>query len=167
MNDIVLIGMPGCGKSTCGVILAKVFCMDFKDTDLIIQKSEGESLQNIINTKGNDYFSSLEESVICQTTFKNSIIATGGSVVYSGKAMKHLSKGSKIVYLKISYETMLDRIGNIKTRGIVLRNGETLEMMFKNRESLYEKYADYIIDCNNIDIEETVHKVKNVLKANN
>lgn len=160
MNNIVLIGMPGCGKSTCGVLLAKALCMNFEDTDLIIQNVEGEPLQDIINNKGNGYFTKTEEKTVCSTEFNNTVVATGGSVVYSKKAMEHLGENSTIVYLKISYNTMIERISNIKTRGIVLKNGETLDEMYNERKDLYEKYADIIIDCDFSDIEKTVLEIK-------
>ncbi len=163
-NNIVLIGMPGCGKSTCGVLLAKALLMDFTDTDLIIQKVEGEPLQDIINKKGGGYFTSLEEKTVCNTEFINTVIATGGSVVYSKKAMEHLGENSTVVYLKISYDTMVERISNIKTRGIVLQNGETLREMFNKRENLYEKFADIIIDCDFSDIEKTVLEIINAIE---
>ena len=162
MKSIVLIGMPGCGKSTCGVLVAKALCMDFWDTDLILQKNEKMSLQEIINKKGNDYFGNAEERAICAFSFQNAVIATGGSVVYSGKAMEHLKKDATVIYLKISLETMEHRISNMESRGILLRNGETLQEMFCERESLYQRYADRTIDCNGLEIEQTVSELVKV-----
>lgn len=158
-KNIVLIGMPGCGKSTCGVLVAKSLCMDFIDTDLIIQKNEGTSLQSIINGKGNEYFAAAEERAICRTVFENAVVATGGSVVYSEKAMTHLQENALVVYLKISFDTMVKRISDMTSRGILLRNGETIETMFEEREPLYEKYADLIVDCDGKKIEDTVFKI--------
>ncbi len=163
MNNIVLTGMPGSGKSTCGVLLAKALGMDFADTDLIIQRSEKMTLQDIINTRGADYFAQAEERAVCESDFSNCIIATGGSVVYSQKSMRHLADGGKIVYLKISYDTMLGRISNIKTRGILLKNGETLEGMFKERQALYSRYADITVECDGQDIEQTVQAIVNAV----
>ena len=104
MENIILIGMPGCGKSTCGVLAAKLMCKRFIDTDLVIQQHEGQRLQQIIDKKGNDYFAKCEEKWVCTVNDCNSIIATGGSVVYSQKAMEHLKSIGKVVYLKISFE---------------------------------------------------------------
>ena len=159
MKNIVLIGMPGCGKSTCGVLLAKALGKNFTDTDLIIQRNEKMTLQDIITNKGGDYFALAEERAVCETKFSDCVIATGGSVVYSEKAMRALAENAKIIYLKISYGTMLRRINNIKTRGILLREGESIESMYKNRQSLYERYADKITNCDGKDIEETVKEV--------
>ena len=159
MKNIVLIGMPGCGKSTCGVLTAKALCKDFVDTDLIIQQNEKMPLQAIIDKNGNDYFANAEERAICQTHFKNAVVATGGSVVYSEKAMAHLKENALVIYLHISFETMLQRISNMASRGILLRNGETIEAMFSERKSLYERYADMVIDCNGRTIENTVSDI--------
>ena len=159
MKNIILIGIPGCGKSTCGVLVAKTLCMDFCDTDLIIQKNEKMTLQEIINTKGNNYFSKAEESAACSLKINNCVVATGGSMVYYSKAMEHLKENSVVVYLRISFTTMCYRISNIESRGILLRSGETLEDMYYERQPLYEKYADIIIDCEESGIEKTVCKI--------
>ena len=159
MKNIVLIGMPGCGKSTCGVLSAKALCKDFLDTDLIIQQNEKMPLQAIIDKNGNDYFANAEARAICQTRFENAVIATGGSVVYSDKAMEHLKENAVIIYLRISFETMLKRIADMSSRGILLRNGETIEAMYKEREPLYEKYSDIAIDCDGKEIEDTVSEI--------
>ncbi|MBQ7173442.1 MAG: shikimate kinase [Clostridia bacterium] len=159
MKNVVLIGMPGCGKSTCGVLIAKALCMDFFDTDLMIQKNEKMSLQEIINQKGNAYFGNAEERAICSFDFQGAVVATGGSVVYSERAMAHLKQNALVVYLKISFSTMKSRISNMESRGILLRNGETLEDMFCERQPLYEKYADLTVECDHMDIEKTVAKI--------
>ena len=159
MKNVVLIGMPGCGKSTCGVLAAKALCKDFFDTDLTIQQNEKMPLQAIIDTKGNDYFAAAEEKAICGLEINNAVVATGGSVVYSRKAMEHLRKDAVVIYLRVSFDTMVKRIADINTRGILLRNGETMEAMFSEREALYEKYADKVIDCNDKKIEETVLEI--------
>ena len=165
MKNVVLIGMPGCGKSTCGVLLAKALGMDFTDTDLIIQKNEKMSLQNIITAKGNEYFALAEEKAVCGSRFSECVIATGGSVVYSPNAMRYLSEDGKIVYLKISYDTMIHRINNIETRGILLRDGETIAGMYEARQKLYERYADVTVDCNDLDTEKTVRAIMDALKT--
>lgn len=159
MNNLILIGMPGCGKSTCGVLVAKALCKSFIDTDLLIQAEEGCTLQETIESKGNEYFARLEEKVLLGVDVHNSVISTGGSAVYYDSAMKHFKESGKIVYLKVSFEEMMNRIKNMKTRGILLQNGETIEDMFHKRETLYEKYADIVIDCNNTTIEDTVEKL--------
>ena len=159
MKNIVLIGMPGCGKSTCGVLVAKALCLNFADTDLVLQRNEGVPLQEIIRSKGDAYFAQAEEKAVCGISLKNAVIATGGSVVYSEKAMRHLKENAVVIYLKISFETMMKRIVNIESRGILLRNGETMEDMFRQRIALYEKYADSVIDCEDADIEKTVSDI--------
>ncbi len=165
MDNVVLIGMPGCGKSTCGVLLAKALGLDFTDTDLIIQKNEKMPLQSIINTKGNDYFALAEEKAVCGTHFSDCVIATGGSVVYSPNAMRYLAENGTIIYLKISYDTMIRRISNIETRGILLRDGESIAGMFEARQKLYERYAEVTVDCSELDTEKTVRAVMDALKS--
>lgn len=164
MNNVILIGMPGCGKSTCGVLLAKALGMDFTDTDLIIQKNEKMSLQNIIAAKGNEYFARAEEKAVCSSLFSECVVATGGSVVYSSNAMRYLSEGGRIVYLKISYDTMIRRISNIETRGILLRDGETIAGMYETRQKLYEQYAELTVDCSDLDTEKTVRAIMDALQ---
>lgn len=159
MKNVVLIGMPGCGKSTCGVLVAKALCMDFADTDLVIQRKEGKALQSIINENGNDYFAKAEENAVCSCRFENAVIATGGSVVYSLKAMRHLRHNSVVIYLRISLETMKKRISNMESRGILLREGETMEKMFETRAPLYEEYADLSVDCDKNEIKGTVGEI--------
>lgn len=157
-SNIILIGMPGCGKSTCGVLAAKTLCMSFIDTDLLIQSAEGCPLQEIINTKGNEYFEKAEENALLGIDVENSIISTGGSAVYSEKAMENLRKNGTVIYLKISLDEMIKRISNMKTRGILLKNGETIGDMFRSREPLYEKYADITLECEG-KIEDTVERI--------
>ena len=159
MKNVVLIGMPGSGKSTSGVLAAKALCMDFVDTDLVIQQNEKMPLQAIIDTKGNESFAAAEESAVCGLNVRNTVIATGGSVVYSQKAMEHLKENAVIIYLRISFETMVKRIANMRTRGILLKNGETVRAMYDERKPLYEGYADKIIDCDKKDVETTVSEI--------
>ena len=113
MNNIVLIGMPGSGKSTCGVLAAKAMCMDFTDTDLLIQSAEKCTLQQTINEKGNGYFAAAEEAALLACNYDNTLIATGGSAVYGSKAMANLSRNGIIVYLKLDYSKLKYRLGNI------------------------------------------------------
>lgn len=158
-SNIVLIGMPGSGKSTCGVLAAKAMLKNFYDTDLLLQGLEGKRLQDIIDQEGIDYFVSAEEKAILSLNIEATVIATGGSVVYSDKAMAHLKSLGKIVYLHLEYDNMVDRIKNITTRGVVLQNGETLLDMYNERLPLYEKYADVTINCDGFDIEKTVEEI--------
>lgn len=160
MKNIVLIGMPGAGKSTLGVILAKTLNMPFLDTDLIIQQKENKLLQEIISSKGIDEFLSIEEKVILDLNTKRSVIATGGSVVFKKEAMKHLKENGLIIYLKLPYKEIEKRIHNITTRGIVMKEGKTLLQVYDERVPLYEKYADNTILCMGKSMERIVEEVK-------
>ncbi|MDE6471210.1 MAG: shikimate kinase [Eubacterium sp.] len=156
--------MPGSGKSTCGVVAAKMLLKNFFDTDLLIQNIEGISLQNIIDTKGNDYFEQAEENAILNLDIQGTVIATGGSVVYSNKAMQHLKKLGKIIYLHLDYEQMCSRISNLSTRGVVMKNGETLLDMYNERLPLYDKWADAVIDCGSNTVEQTAQAISELAK---
>ncbi len=155
-KNIVLIGMPGAGKSTIGVILAKSMLFDFCDTDLSIQKSTGKSLSEIINEEGIDAFIELEEKIICSEAFADCVVATGGSAVYGENAMKSLKENGVIVYLKVSPEELQNRIKNIHTRGIAMKEGTTIFELYEERAPLYEKYADFTIECDGKTAEECV-----------
>lgn len=156
MKNIVLIGMPGAGKSTIGVILAKSLLFDFCDTDLSIQKATGESLCDTINKIGIEEFIKLEENVICQQKFLDSVVATGGSAVYGEKAMEKLKESGIIVYLKVSPAELEKRIKNIHTRGIAMKEGTTISALYEERAPLYEKCADITIECDGKTAEECV-----------
>lgn len=158
-KNIILIGMPGVGKSTVGVILAKLLGYSFVDTDLVIQKKEKKLLKDIITEKGIDGFIETENSILSTFSADNSVIATGGSVVYGKEAMANLSTNSIVVYLKLDYNKLRYRLGNIKNRGVVIRKGQSLNALYKERVPLYEKYADIIIDENGCNIEKTVNKI--------
>ena len=157
--NIVLTGMPASGKSTVGVILAKVLGMNFIDTDLVIQNREEALLHEIIKSKGVEGFLKCEEDAVLSLDTDNSVIATGGSVVYSEKGMKHLSENGKVVYLKVGKDELFSRLKDINERGVVLRDGESLEEMYDERSVLYEKFAEIVIDEANSSIEETVVKI--------
>lgn len=164
MNNICLIGMPGAGKSTVGVILAKILGYEFVDSDLVIQKEEGALLKDIISSKGVDGFISVEERVNAGLNLSKTVIATGGSVVYGAKAMEHLKDISTIVYLKLSYANIDSRLSNIRGRGVVLREGQTLKDLYEERTPLYERYADIVIDEDSLNVEDTVSAVINAIK---
>lgn len=157
--NIILVGMPTAGKSTVGVILAKVLGNQFVDSDLVIQEEEKRLLKDIIAAEGVDGFLAIENRVNAQLNVKDSVIATGGSAIYGKEAMKHLKSIGKVVYLKLNYETIASRLDNAKQRGVTLREGQTLKDLYEERCPLYEKYADVIVDCENSDIEGVVNKI--------
>jgi len=164
MKNIVLIGMPGAGKSTIGALLARTLKRDFIDTDLLIQEKTGRSLQEIIDTDGTEAFKRIEEATIVGHNFPNAVIATGGSVVYYSQAMEYLSRDGVIVYITIPFNEMAERLDNIKTRGIVLIKGQDLQDLYNERVPLYEKYADITIDCAASDREKCVGNIINALQ---
>ncbi len=142
MNNIILIGMPGSGKSTVGVLLAKMLGMNFIDADLLIQQQEGMKLYEILEKKGNAYFSKVEEAVNASIQAEHTVIATGGSVVYGKAAMSHLKGMGTVVYLKVPLAELKRRIKNFATRGIQMEQGQTLADIYAERIPLYEQYAD-------------------------
>ena len=159
MNNIILIGMPGVGKSSIGVILAKELGMQFLDSDLLIQKREQRLLREILEQDGVDGFLKIEESVNASIQAEKAVIATGGSAVYSEKAMRHLKEIGTVVYLKLEYGPLAGRLGNLHNRGVVLREGQTLQDLYEERAGLYEKYADHIVDETGRDMEQTLAAV--------
>ena len=161
MKNITLIGMPGAGKSTVGVLLAKKIGADFTDTDLLIQKKHKKLLQQIVDELGFEAFVKDEGETIMTVSPEFSVIATGGSAVYNDEAMKYLKSISKVIYLKLSFESMMSRINNVATRGIVLKDGQSMETLFNERIPLYEKYADITIDCNGKNAEEVLTEILN------
>ena len=158
-NNIVLIGMPGVGKSTIGVILAKVLGYQFIDADLVIQKEEGKLLKDIIAQVGPEGFIEVENRVNASICAENSIIATGGSVIYGKEAMEHLKEIGTILYLSLPYEEIEKRLSDIKGRGVVLKKGQTLKDLYDERTVLYEKYADVIINEDGLNVEETIDAI--------
>lgn len=155
-NNIVLIGMPGVGKSTVGVILAKVLGYQFLDADLVIQQQEGKLLKEIIAEVGTEGFIEVENRVNAGIVCSKTIIATGGSVVYGKEAMEHLKEIGTVVYLKVPYETIEKRLSDIKGRGVVLKHGQTLYDLYMERAPLYEKYADLCVNEDGLGVEQTV-----------
>lgn len=143
--SVILIGMPSCGKSTLGVLLAKKIGYEFIDSDLLIQKKHGKLLHQLIAEQGNDVFLSLEAEVNCSIEATDAVIATGGSAVYSEKAMAHLKTLGKIVYIHISFKEMETRLGDYAHRGVIMPEGFTLFDLYEQRRALYERYADVIV----------------------
>ena len=159
MKNIVLIGMPGVGKSTAGVVLAKVLGYEFIDADLIIQQQEGKLLREIIAEVGTEGFIEVENRVNSQIEVEKSVIATGGSVVYGKEAMQHLREIGTVVYLKVSYDILEKRLHDIKGRGVVLKEGQDLRGLYEERVPLYEKYADITVCEDNLNVEQTIEKI--------
>jgi shikimate kinase len=157
--NIVLIGMPGSGKSTVGVVLAKEAILDFVDTDVLIQNREQCSLQSIVDTQGHEVLKQIEEDVIVETTFQNQVVATGGSAAYSARSMAHLKQNSTLVFLNVSLESLKLRIKNFTTRGIAKGPNQSFEELFEERYKLYMKYADFVIECDGTTVEEVVEKI--------
>lgn len=160
-ENIVLIGMPGVGKSTVGVILAKVLGYQFIDADLVIQRRENRLLHEIISEEGLDGFLKAEENanVYIAQNEEKSIVATGGSVVYCEKAMQELKKTGRVIYLELEYDQLKKRLGNLKGRGVVLKDGQDLRGLYEERIPLYEKYADLTVNEKNLDVEQTLQKI--------
>ena len=163
MLSIAIDGPAGAGKSTIGVILAKVLGKDFIDADLVIQKEEGRLLSQIIEEKGPDGFLAVEERVNAGLTPASAVIATGGSVVYGPRAMEHLREIGAVVYLRLSYEAVNSRLRDIRGRGVVLRDGQTLWDLYEERTLLYEKYAHVTVEEDGLSVEETLEKTLQAL----
>lgn len=158
-SNIVLIGMPGSGKSTVGVILAKMTSRDFVDTDVIIQTSQHRSLQDIVDLEGHMAFRQIEEDIILNLNCLNHVIATGGSAVYSPPAMKHLKSCGVIVFLDVGLPVLEARISNFDKRGLARRQDQSLGDLFRERLNLYRKYADITIECGDLNHEEICSKI--------
>lgn len=164
INNIVLIGMPACGKSVTGVVLAKALRMKFIDTDLLIQERAGKGLQEIIDQDGIEIFKEMEREVLCSMDVSNAVIATGGSAVYYDDAMKHLAKDSIVLYIEIDLQGVKNRLRNIKTRGVAMSKGQTLDDLYEQRVPLYEKYADLNVRSDRNSMERTVDEMIRQLK---
>lgn len=164
MKNITLIGMPGAGKSTIGVILAKSLLMDFQDTDLTIQKKTGKSLCQLLDEKGTDGFLQLENDIISAEHFNNTVIATGGSAVYGEEAMKKLRSQGIVIFLDVGVKELEKRLSNIKTRGVAMKEGTTIKELFEERLPYYKKYADITLDCTGLSAEECVDAIVAKLK---
>lgn len=159
MSNLILVGMPACGKSITGVVLAKTMRKNFIDTDLLIQEKEQKPLQEIIDKKGIAYFKEAEKRVLMELEVENAVISTGGSAIYYPEAIEHLKENGKIVYLKVSLDTVEKRLNNIKTRGVAMKKGDTIADLYARRIPLYEKYADITIEADGLAVEETVERI--------
>lgn len=159
MNNITLIGMPGVGKSTLGVVLAKVLGYQFLDADLLIQKEEKRRLWQIIEQEGVEGFKAIENRVNASIETESTVIATGGSVVYCEEAMEHLKSIGKVVYLELSLQALSKRLGNLKGRGVLLKEGQTLQDLYEERVPLYEKYADIVVSEEGKDLEASLQSL--------
>jgi shikimate kinase len=157
--------MPGAGKSTIGIILAKNLGLGFLDTDVLIQINQQKTLQQIINESDYLNLRAIEEKEILKINIANHVMATGGSVPYSTKAMKHLKELSTIIFLEASFEVIKQRIKNFETRGIAKYTDQTFEDLFNERQILYEKYADITIDCNELDQEELADQISETIQS--
>ena len=158
-TNLSLIGMPGSGKSTTGIILAKILSFGFIDTDVLIQINQQKSLQQIINESNYLNLRKVEEEQIIKLNINNHVIATGGSAAYSEKAMAHLLNISTVIFLKANYEVIKKRIHNFETRGIAKGKNQTFRELFDERQIFYNKYAELTFDCNNFDQEEIAETI--------
>ncbi len=164
MKNIILIGMPGAGKSTVGVVLAKNLGMGFLDSDLLIQEKYKKLLHELIEERGVEGFWRIENEVNAFIETENTVIATGGSVIYGKEAMEHLKQVGTVVYLKLSCEELAVRLGDLNERGVTLRHGQDLEGLFQERIPYYEKFADLTIDCENKMIKDIVLEIKKQIR---
>lgn len=163
-SNITLIGMPASGKSTVGVLLAKRLGYSFVDVDLVIQEKEGRLLKEIIETEGTEGFLAIEDKTNAQLDVKRSIIAPGGSVIYGEAAMRHLKEISTVVYLKISYHELQHRLGDLKDRGVALKEGMTLRDLYEERLPFYERYADITMNEDGKSAGEVVDELRGIME---
>ena len=163
MSNIIFVGMPASGKSTVGVLLAKALAMDFVDTDILIQKKTGKRLEELIRENGVDGFLRIEEKVCAALEANDSVIATGGSVVYSQDAMDHLKSIGTVVYLQVDFDVLKNRLKDVIERGVIIKNGQTLEDLYNERVLLYEKYADITIQEKRMSLDEMVKEVHKIV----
>lgn len=163
-KNIILIGMPGAGKSTVGVVLAKRLGFQFIDSDLVIQKKEGRLLHQLIEAHGIEGFLEIENQINASLDISLAVIATGGSVVYGKEAMEHLGGMGSIVYLQLSYASVEMRLGDLNERGVAVREGQSLKDLYQERIPLYEKYADITIQCEEKSIRQIVEEISQSVK---
>lgn len=159
ITNVILIGMPGCGKSTVGVVLAKNTGRKFVDSDLVIQERTGKLLHELIEEYGAEGFWRIENEVNASLNPTGSVVATGGSAVYLGTGMEHLRSIGTVVYLRLPCEEVAQRLGDLNARGVTLRPGQTLRELYDERVPLYEKYADLTVDCHGKTLREIVLEI--------
>lgn len=165
MQNIVLIGMPGCGKSTLGVVLAKVLGYKFLDSDLLIQEIENRRLIEILEADGPEKFNQIENQVNASIETEKTVIATGGSAVYGKKAMAHLREIGVVIYIRLPYEEIEERLGDLSERGISIKEGQTLKDLYEERAPLYEKYAHIAVDTQGLELRDAVKLVMEKCQA--
>ena len=164
-NNIILIGMPASGKSTMGVILAKILGYNFIDSDILIQETDGRNLPQIIEEEGIEGFIEIENRVNTGIETEKTVIATGGSAVYGKEAMDHFKNIGRVVYLKVDMDTLTKRLHHAKQRGVVMRQGQSLISLYNERSVLYERYADIVVDEGKEDFEEVIAKILSKLST--
>ena len=166
-SNIVLIGIPGAGKSTLGVVLAKILGMDFVDGDILIQNQAGNTLQKIIDAQGVDGFLQVENDVLAAVDVQNTVISTGGSAIYSDEAMRHLTEIGTVVYLDVSLEELRSRLGSLHERGVVMRKGVSMSLdeIFEERGPLYRKYAEVTLQTDGLTVREATRKLVDALSV--
>lgn len=166
-SNIVLIGMPGAGKSTLGVVLAKILGMDFVDGDILIQNQVGNTLQKIIDAQGVDGFLQVENDALAAVDVQNTVISTGGSAIYSDEAMRHLTEIGTVVYLDVSLEELRSRLGSLHERGVVMRKGVSMSLdeIFEERGPLYRKYAEVTLQTDGLTVREATRKLVDALSV--
>lgn len=162
-KNLILIGMPGCGKSTVGVVLAKTMGYRFLDSDLVIQEQEDRLLCEIIEQDGLEGFLETEDRINASINIKKTVIATGGSVVYGKNAMRHYKETGIVIYIELPYEEIKNRLGDLTRRGVAMRQGETLFELYEERKPLYEQYADITVHVEKMNISETALKIKELV----
>lgn len=158
-NNIVLIGMPGAGKSTIGVVVAKKLGYRFTDSDLVIQETYGKLLHELIEERGVEGFRALENDINASLEYQNAVIATGGSACYGKEAMEHLRQNGVVVYLALGYDSLTERLGDLNARGVTIKPGQTLQELYEERIPLYEQYADITVNCEGKLLREVVEEV--------
>ncbi len=164
MKNIILVGMPGSGKSTLGILLAKKIHYGYIDSDSVIVAKEGKLLPELIAELGNEGFLELEAQVNSSLAVKRCVIATGGSAIYRGDVIEKMKENGIVVYLKISFEEVEERLGDLKKRGVVLKDGFTLRDLYDERAPLYEKHADYVVELCHSTVEESADKICGIVQ---
>jgi len=166
MKNIILIGMPGCGKSTVGIILAKIIGYEFIDSDLIIQRERDMLLPELIERYGVDGFRQIENEINASITATKSVIATGGSVVYGDEAMAHYKEIGTVVYIKLPCDEIAERVGDLSQRGVAAHPSQTIVDIYNERAPLYERYADITVEAQGLRIDQTAKLIMKILTKN-